>query len=159
MNPEVKQKWIKALKSGKYQQGNAKLCQRIKKNDNPEQYTYGYCCLGVLTELFLEEFPGKLSEEWVNNTILNSKPGTIAYDQSKRYILNDVYMSDTEATYLPYSVQKWADLERNPRVNISDISEFNLVGYLGMSSTITLASLNDSNVPFETIADIIKKTL
>lgn len=55
MNPKLKAKWVKALRSGKYQQGNGYL------------YTgSGYCCLGVLCsvmgtpkEKLLEKyFPG-----------------------------------------------------------------------------------------------------
>ena len=40
MNPDIKQKWIEALRSGKYEQGFSVL----KKNNR-------YCCLGVLCEL------------------------------------------------------------------------------------------------------------
>lgn len=40
MNPEIKEKWLKALRSGKYQQGKNYL------------YIDGcYCCLGVLCDL------------------------------------------------------------------------------------------------------------
>ena len=41
MKPHLTKRWIKALRSGKYQQGNGWL----KKKDK-------YCCLGVLTELY-----------------------------------------------------------------------------------------------------------
>lgn len=49
MNPEVKAKWIAALRSEKYPQTTEILrnCQ-------------GYCCLGVLTDLYLQE----KGEEW-----------------------------------------------------------------------------------------------
>ena len=40
MNAEIKQKWIVALRSGKYQQG----FNRLRSNDK-------YCCLGVLCDL------------------------------------------------------------------------------------------------------------
>ena len=40
MNPEVKQKWIEALRSGKYEQIKRKLWDNGK-----------YCCLGVLCEV------------------------------------------------------------------------------------------------------------
>jgi hypothetical protein len=40
MNQEVKAKWIQALRSGKYKQGQAYL----RKDDS-------YCCLGVLCDL------------------------------------------------------------------------------------------------------------
>lgn len=44
MNPEVKQKWVEALRSGKYKQGQGAL----RTGD-------GYCCLGVLCELAVKE--------------------------------------------------------------------------------------------------------
>lgn len=41
MNPEIKQRWIEALRSGKYKQGKG----RLKAADG------ALCCLGVLSEL------------------------------------------------------------------------------------------------------------
>ncbi len=40
MNPEIKAKWLEALRNGKYKQRQGQLC----KNE-------GYCCLGVLAEV------------------------------------------------------------------------------------------------------------
>lgn len=45
MNPEIKEKWITALRSGKYKQGTYYL----RSHDGHE---YRYCCLGVLTDLY-----------------------------------------------------------------------------------------------------------
>ena len=44
MNKEIKKKWLKALESGEYK----KACGRLKRGD-------GYCCLGVLTDLYNKE--------------------------------------------------------------------------------------------------------
>lgn len=44
MNPIVKQKWLKALRSGGYAQGRSAL-----------KTTKGYCCLGVLCDLAVRE--------------------------------------------------------------------------------------------------------
>lgn len=44
MNPEVKAKWLKALRSGRYKQTK----HALKKED-------GYCCLGVLTNIYIKE--------------------------------------------------------------------------------------------------------
>jgi hypothetical protein len=41
MNPEIKQKWVEALRSGEYKQ-----CRNVLRNDAGEM-----CCLGVLREL------------------------------------------------------------------------------------------------------------
>lgn len=45
MKPEIKNKWIKALKSGKYKQGT----NTLKTIDGK------YCCLGVLCKLYGQE--------------------------------------------------------------------------------------------------------
>lgn len=45
MKPEIKEKWAAALESGKYTQGSGCL----RRDDG------SYCCLGVLTELYLKE--------------------------------------------------------------------------------------------------------
>jgi hypothetical protein len=44
MTPEQKQKWIEALRSGKYKQGRGKLCEKGE-----------YCCLGVLLDVLAPE--------------------------------------------------------------------------------------------------------
>jgi len=44
MNQEIKQRWIKALRSGEYQQGKESLYHCGK-----------FCCLGVLTDLYIKE--------------------------------------------------------------------------------------------------------
>ena len=46
MNKQLKSKWVKALRSGKYKQGFGTLKQRHNTNHRPM-----YCCLGVLREL------------------------------------------------------------------------------------------------------------
>jgi hypothetical protein len=50
MNQQVKEKWITALRSGEYTQAREFL-----------RTDYGYCCLGVLTDLYLKE----VNEQWV----------------------------------------------------------------------------------------------
>jgi hypothetical protein len=49
MNSSIKQIWLNALRSGKYEQGRETLC------DNGR-----FCCLGVLTDLFIIE----TNQEW-----------------------------------------------------------------------------------------------
>lgn len=46
MNPELKAKWVEALRSGEYTQGRGWLCREGK-----------YCCLGVLADLLHELRP------------------------------------------------------------------------------------------------------
>jgi hypothetical protein len=44
MNPQIKQKWVSALRSGDYQQGQCYL-----------RTNSGFCCLGVLCDLYGKE--------------------------------------------------------------------------------------------------------
>lgn len=46
MNPEIKKRWVEALRSGKYQQGRQFLAEAEE-----EEGIVKYCCLGVLCEV------------------------------------------------------------------------------------------------------------
>jgi len=48
MKPQIKEKWIAALRSGKYKQGHAVLKQTYDDQDL-------YCCLGVLCDLYIKD--------------------------------------------------------------------------------------------------------
>lgn len=78
MNSQIKQKWIDALKSGEYQQTSEFL--------RTEQ---GYCCLGVLCDLYVKE---------KNNDKVQWKQ------------FNDYYDILLEDSVLPNEVKEWAGL-------------------------------------------------
>ena len=46
MDQEVKQRWVEALRSGEYEQGQGKLGRHWEGNEKAQ-----YCCLGVLCEI------------------------------------------------------------------------------------------------------------
>ena len=48
MNPEVKAKWLEALRSGRYRQSR----YRLRSLDN------SFCCLGVLCDIYTKEVGG-----------------------------------------------------------------------------------------------------
>lgn len=50
MNKRVKKKWLKALRSGEYEQGRFRL---LKRGD--DQTPDKFCCLGVLCDLHARE--------------------------------------------------------------------------------------------------------
>jgi hypothetical protein len=85
MNKLIKNKWIKALRSGKYQQGKYYL----KGTDNK------YCCLGVLCDLFAKTHKA----EWIPH-------GSICLlSTDKKGVMGT----------LPDEVIKWAKLESNDK--------------------------------------------
>jgi hypothetical protein len=97
MNIQIAEKWIEELRSGNYVQGKFKL----KSNE-------GYCCLGVLCELYLKENPKK--ENWKYNKIV------------------DAYTIFNEYDYLPEEVQKWAEIKSDdaylsPGVSLSILND------------------------------------
>lgn len=71
MNPQIKEKWLNALRSGEYSQTEGSL-----KTDD------GFCCLGVLCDLYSKE----VEEEWVKDEI------TVRYkfDGSSQVLPNSV---------------------------------------------------------------------
>lgn len=78
MNKTIKAKWLAALKSGKY-----------PKTDGDLRDGQGYCCLGVLCDIYRKETgDGK----WKENRFITST-------------------SDTTG-YLPNKVMKWAGLSK-----------------------------------------------
>ena len=98
MNPQVKEKWLNALRSGEYQQTQTAL----RKED-------GFCCLGVLCDLYIKE----KNEQWV-------------WDGDSKYGIKcgskNVYYS-----HLPRSVMEWAGLRIccDPFVFDNTLSELN----------------------------------
>lgn len=57
MNPKVKRAWVKALRSGKYKQGNGQL---MGPTDDGSAVVH--CCLGVLCEVRGRPFDGNRPE-------------------------------------------------------------------------------------------------
>lgn len=86
MKSAIKTRWVKALRSGEYKQGRYAL-----------KSTTGYCCLGVLTDLYC-----KMNKKgWKSTT-------------------------KTEQEILPKVVMKWAGLgDQDPTVGVSSLASKN----------------------------------
>lgn len=141
MNPEIKQLWLNALRSGKYEQGKLML--------KPTESSY--CCLGVLCEIAQERSIGEYipSEE--------HQGFTFKYRDNNIY--DEPYCEDSE---LPWTVKQWAGLDNeNPKVTMNEenIKE----GYKGIiqsETRLSLAELNDNfSYSFTELANIIEEQL
>jgi len=143
MNPEVKKKWIEALKSGKYKQGRLTLRHTIKGED-------AFCCLGVLCDLYLKEN----GLQWEESPLRLNAVNILHNIQ-----MEHMYLIDGAWGILPSKVIEWAGLEcHDPSVVYS-------------TGRVPLSTLNDgpriSSKPvskitpqtFIQIADIIEKGL
>ncbi len=153
MNQEIKALWVAALRSGDYkQQTNGVLC-----DINPDTKEEKWCCLGVLTDLYVKLYPEEL----------------IITNENNRY---KGYRSPNEimenAWYLHGKVKDWAGLKSTGGNFEQEIQEQNVhnelkaelemknkhnyleTGHLTMSS---LALVNDNGCSFSEIAQIIEK--
>ena len=90
MNKKVMKKWVKALLSGKYKQGQGLLKQTDHKN------AIRHCCLGVLCELYNEDMKEKKKKKLTEKA---DGFGVIRFNQ--------------QPEHLPSIVKNWADLNDN----------------------------------------------
>ena len=124
MNPKVKKSWVSALRSGQYKQSVYNL--KTEK---------GFCCLGVLCDLYLQE----VEEEWELEPS-DSVDGGSHYSHISGY-----------DTFLPPSIVKWAELpDYDPEV--SDMLKPERL-------KMQLSQFNDCGYTFEQIATLIEEQL
>lgn len=109
MKKEVKKKWVAALRSGKYKQAKGALRSRN-----------GYCCLGVLCDLYLKE----KKEKWVRV-------------ESQNYYK----IGEDESAVLPREVMKWAGLTSvNPEAGPYHLAHWNDDGHVAFPEIADIIS-------------------
>lgn len=132
MNPEVKFKWVAALRSGEYRQGNCFL-----KSETPATIPPTFCCLGVLCDLAAKEGVAKWEmRTWCGSDIWYAT----AVDSG----------CDMHSEVLPSCVMQWAGLEsEDPALNVSNFNRCTRVSLI-----------NDRDrLGFDAIADLIEGQL
>lgn len=127
----MKEKWVAALRSGDYTQAQDALRRTIEDENGSR---VGYCCLGVLCNLYIKDNPGA---EWVDS------------DDGATFVVNATYF---DTNYLPSPVMEWAGLdETDPHVRVPTVTDpFN---------ERRLSHLNDNGNDFERIANLIEESL
>ena len=125
MKEDIKNSWVKALRSCEYPQTTSYL----KSCD-------GFCCLGVLTDLYLKE----KGYEWDHLEVDNKTVGVIWSTDPKT--LDSEYPETYE---LPEAVRTWAGMKSSS-------------GYFVTNSGrhIDLAEENDNGTKFDRIAELIE---
>ena len=129
MRKEVMKKWVKALRSGKFKQGQGTLKQYNSKGKAQ------HCCLGVLCELYNENMK-KNHKKTLPEKICDN-------DYSFQYgytTFNGV------ADSLPERVRDWSGIS-------TSFGKF----YGESTLPAPLSDLNDDGRKFNTIANIIEK--
>tara|TARA_R100001244_G_scaffold129809_1_gene101482 strand:- start:471 stop:851 length:381 start_codon:yes stop_codon:yes gene_type:complete len=125
MNKEIKAKWVSALKSGNYRQGQNQLKVEGKKNSRVR-----YCCLGVLCNIYKKD-TGK--GKWERASFIDTDG---EYEQSE----------------LPGEVALWAGLKSTEPVVNTFIGEESLIALndgdseLGKVSFKRIACLIDESL-------------
>lgn len=121
MNPEIKQQWVDALRSGEYPQSTNYLRDKT-----------GWCCLGVLTDLFIKATGAKSmawvlpDDNWHKESCYLWDPESDAHDTDEmtcqcrdHYLIHDPLGELDTDSILPAEVVRWAGLEDyNPAVRI-----------------------------------------
>jgi len=127
----IKDEWLAALRSGKYEQGRYRL-----RTENQ------YCCLGVLCDILKEKVDG----EWVRcvEPPLGNSENTL--DGKEQWCFQVGKQETTTGGALPKEVAKHVGL---PTDNLT-------IMYLPHFS---LSDLNDSGASFDKIAEAIEKNL
>jgi hypothetical protein len=130
MKPEYKERWIKALESGEYQQGVGAL--KMKDVTVQGKACTSFCCLGVLADLVKSEIPGA---RW----------GDTPIDEQGQFEF--IGPTSTADCVLPRDVMALVGLiDDNPNVPHG-------------GELVSLAALNDAGASFARIATLIKEHL
>lgn len=124
MKQDIKEKWVSALRSGKYKQGTGYLIQSRNDNEQCE-----YCCLGVLCDLYAKEHGFNLA--WNRERISDSEEINIASLYGTEFVL-------------PYQVQQWAGLhDASPCVEydghtemLSELNDHDHLDFNGLANLI-----------------------
>ena len=132
MRQEIKDLWIEALESGKYEKGKGTL----RGADD------SYCCLGVLCDIYRTR---RRKGSWKTDTY-----GQFYFEVSgvnKDYRFDDNYRSDVN---LPSKVATWAGLTlHDPIVDLEEYDE-----------PVCISWVNDEEAEtFEPIVKLIKEQL
>ena len=139
MKPEIKQKWLDALRSGEYSQGTRHLYSGR-----------GFCCLGVLCDIYAKE---KNERWWYYDG--DTEEETPVEELKKPIHPGDYFNLHDENELLPPLVADWAGLDDfSPQVVVSTEDED------GPGTELQeLVALNDFGTSFKYLADLIEKSL
>jgi len=137
MRKDVAKKWIKALRSGKYKQGEGFLKQYNKKNQER------YCCLGVLCELYNDIMKKNHKKTLKSYTKEHSDYGVEG---------NGYVVFNNKGQSLPSVVKRWAGIKDETGEFVCQRKD----RHGTFEEYQNLSILNDSGHKFSTIADFIE---
>lgn len=135
MDPQIKARWLEALRSGKYEQGRSAL--------NTGGANGQFCCLGVLCELAVEDGVVTRNQPWADVETLGNDPQ---------------FHYDHEGGALPRAVREWAGLAySNPATRVTRGEVFTDLEVPDLQDRMSLAEINDAGMDFTYIAAVIER--
>ena len=140
MKPEIKKRWIEALLSGEYKQGNGYL----RKDIGDDSF---FCCLGVLCDLYIKD---------VGSIWCTDLEATKISDSDYCFIYS--VENSIDYAFIPEEVMIWSGLtESDPEVThiIETIDEDGNFE----EENQTLSHLNDIGYKFKRISEIIEENM
>lgn len=137
MKLSIAEKWVKALRSGKYKQGKQSL------KTKSERGVVRHCCLGVLCELYNKEHKRKLKV----------KIATKWEDQIEGKPRIKVFTIGGNSTCLPHTVTSWAGMD----CDTGQIIRGDGFSINGCDKYFNLAEINDEVATFKQIANFIEE--
>lgn len=131
MNQELVEKWLAALRSGKYQQGTQHLCSIENGQKN-------YCCLGVLLDV--ANIKGRTSVGYIDNVMdFNGDTATLT---------NNRLLPSEDGGFRPHDLSITG---QNFCYNL--LSKYNIrISYM----VTCLTEINDAGASFDEIAKLIE---
>ena len=104
MKKEIKDRWVEALRSGDYQQGE----RALKEGEN-------FCCLGVLCDLHAKEVGGSWADSRVENHqrylgLLGFLPGEVKFwAGTRRSTSNELVRLNDKLNYTFEQIADWIE--------------------------------------------------
>ena len=135
MDPEIKARWVEALRSGRYEQGQSAL--------NTGGANGQFCCLGVLCELAVEDGVVTRNQPFADSETLRNDPQ---------------FYYDNEGGALPKVVREWAGLAySNPATRVTRGEVYDDLEVPDPQDRMSLAEINDAGKDFTYIAAVIEQ--
>lgn len=156
LKPEVKAEWLTLLRSEDTKQTAGTLRRLLKDNSitPKDSETYGYCCLGVLANMYVEKNAGN-TESGENPLIKWEKPRMDGVCVLQTLEGN----SDGMPTF---DVNHWAFATGGSNgwyVYVDEADAKKYGRYLGDKNSVYLPQMNDGGATFVEIANVIEKYL
>lgn len=154
MKKAIMNKWVKALRSGKYKQCKEDLCQVDDKGN------LSYCCLGVLTQLYINERKRQKKGNNIKGFVhMGNYEEIYGYSPDiKNTVATPAWYINEETGLLPDVVAKWAGFDMHRQgwstgsihgfhedKNLSTMNDGYAVAYLKPKSFKQIANIIKNN--------------